>query len=76
MTLEQCLLEKLKQLPPDKQQELLDFAEFLSQKSLPKTPLKSIRGLCADLKVDLTEEDIQEVRQEMWNKFPREELLL
>jgi len=34
MTLEQSLLEKLKQLPIDKQQELLDFAEFLSQKPL------------------------------------------
>ena len=68
-------MEKLKQLPTNKQQELLDFAEFLSQKSFPKTPLKTIQGLCADLKVDLTEEDIQEARQEMWSNFPRNELL-
>lgn len=76
MTLEQSLLEKLKQLPIDKQQELLDFAEFLSQKPLIKPNLTSIRGLCADLKVDITEEEIQQARQEMWSNFPREDLLL
>lgn len=75
MTLEQLLLDKLKQLPIDKQQELLDFADFLSEKSRGKPTLTSIRGLCADLKVDITEEEIQETRQEMWSNFPREKLL-
>ncbi|MFB2880258.1 DUF2281 domain-containing protein [Floridanema aerugineum] len=75
MTLEQCLLTKLKQLPADKQQELLDFAEFLSHKTSSQPPLKTIRGLCADLKVDITAEEIQQARQEMWANFPREELL-
>ncbi|MDJ0578499.1 DUF2281 domain-containing protein [Crocosphaera sp.] len=74
MTLEQLLLNKLKQLPIDKQQELLDFADFLSQKSISKPTLTSIRGLCDDLKVDITEEEIQQLRQEMWSNFPREEL--
>jgi hypothetical protein len=32
MTFERALLEKVKALPPDKQQEILDFAEFLYQK--------------------------------------------
>ena len=74
MTLEQLLLNKLKQLPIDKQQELLDFADFLSQKSIIQPTLTSIRGLCDDLKVDITEEEIQQLRQEMWSNFPREEL--
>lgn len=43
MTLEQLLLNKLKQLPIDKQQELLDFADFLSQKSISQPTLTSIR---------------------------------
>jgi len=32
MTLEQAILEKVRSLPLEKQQEILDFAEFLRQK--------------------------------------------
>jgi hypothetical protein len=71
MNLEEAVLEKLRHLPVDKQQQLLDFAEFLSQKTTLKTPLLTVRGLCADLKVDITEEDIAQARQEMWGNFPR-----
>ncbi|MEH1767894.1 DUF2281 domain-containing protein [Nostoc sp.] len=49
MNIEQAVLEKLRQLPIDRQQELLNFAEFLYQKNTPKTPLHSVKGLCADL---------------------------
>ena len=72
MNIEQAVLEKLRQLPIDKQQELLNFAEFLYQKNIPKSPLRSVRGLCADLAVDITEEDITQARQEMWGNFPRD----
>lgn len=72
MNIEQAVLKKLRQLPIDKQQQLLDFAEFLSQKTTPKTPLRAVRGLCADLKVDITEQDIAQVRQEMWGNFLRD----
>jgi hypothetical protein len=71
MNLEEAVLERLRHLPVDKQQQLLDFAEFLSQKTTLKTPLLTVRGLCADLKVDITEEDIAQARQEMWGNFPR-----
>lgn len=71
MNIEQAVLEKLRQLPVDKQQELLNFADFLYQNT-PKTPLHSVRGLCADLAVDITEEDITQARQEMWGNFPRD----
>ena len=33
MNIEQTLLEKLKTLPPEKQQEVLDFVEFLQSKT-------------------------------------------
>ena len=33
MAIEKRLLDKLHQLPPDQQQELLDFAEFLASRS-------------------------------------------
>jgi len=73
MNLEQAVLEKLRALPPDQQQEILDFAEFLQQKNLTKKTLKSVKGLCADLKVDITEEEIAQARQEMWGNFPRQD---
>ncbi|AFY81731.1 DUF2281 domain-containing protein [Oscillatoria acuminata] len=72
MNLEQAVLEKLRTLSPDKQQEVLDFAEFLHQKNPHQRPLKSVKGLCADLKIDITEEDIAQARKEMWGNFPRE----
>ena len=72
MNIEQNVIEKLRQLPVEKQQELLDFAEFLAQKNAIQPKLKTIKGLCADLKIDITEEDIREARQEMWGNFPRE----
>ena len=74
MTIKECLLTQLEQLPLDQQQELLNFAEFLAQKSSSKRPLKTIRGLCADLKVDITEEEIKQARKEMWGSFATEEL--
>lgn len=74
MNLEQSILEKVHVLPPEKQQEVLDFVEFLQDKSVPKQPRRSVKGLWADLGVRITEEDIAEVRREMWKNFPREAL--
>jgi hypothetical protein len=72
MNIEQAIMEKVRELPPEKQQEVLNFADFLHQKVTPKRPLRSVKGLCADLKVDITREDIAQARKEMWGNFPRE----
>ena len=74
ITIEESILEAMRELPPDKQQELLDFADFLKERSLPKRPRRSMRGLCADLGVSISEEDISEARDEMWRNFPREDI--
>ncbi|HOS95977.1 MAG TPA: DUF2281 domain-containing protein, partial [Armatimonadota bacterium] len=66
MTLVEALLERLRTLPPEKQREVLDFAEFLAQQSTPRRPKRSLEGLCADLDIHITEEDIAEARREMW----------
>ena len=58
MTLEHSILEAMRSLPPDKQQELLDYAEHLKMESRSKKPFKSVRGLWADLGVSLSAEDI------------------
>lgn len=73
MTLEEAVLEKLRVLPYDKQQELLDFAEFLAQKVKVKTPRKSSLGALAHLNISISKEEIDEARREAWANFPREQ---
>ncbi|MCI2429033.1 DUF2281 domain-containing protein [Candidatus Acetothermia bacterium] len=72
MSIEESVLERIRALPPEKQKEVLDFVEFLHKKSHTSQPRRSLKGLWADLKVDITEEDITEARREMWGSFPRE----
>jgi mRNA-degrading endonuclease RelE of RelBE toxin-antitoxin system len=72
MTIEQQVLEKLRDLPPDKQKEVLDFVDFLKEKNSPKKPRRSLLGLWADLNTHITEEDIAQARREMWGNFPRD----
>lgn len=75
MSTEEAVIEKLRALPPDKQREVLDFVEFLHQRTARKRPRRSIEGIWADLGIaDITEEEIAEARREMWGKFPREDI--
>jgi predicted signal transduction protein with EAL and GGDEF domain len=74
MSLEHEMLEKMRGLPLDRQQEALDFVEFLAQKPAGKRPRRSLMGLCADLGMDITSEDIAEARREMWGGFPRADI--
>lgn len=39
-----------------------------------KTPKQSLYGLWADQGIDISEEDIAEIRHEMWANFPREDI--
>jgi len=72
--IQQSVLGKLKELPLDKQEEVLDFVEFLHQKAIVQKPRQSLQGLWSNLEIDLTEEDIATARQEMWGNFPRGDL--
>ena len=72
MTIEEMVLEKLRELPPDKQKAVLEFVESLKENGEPKKPLRSLEGLWADLDIHLTEEDVAEARREMWGNFPRD----
>lgn len=45
MTLQEALLDTLQQLPPEQQQEVLDFAEFLKQKGKPEKDPSSLLEL-------------------------------
>ncbi len=61
-------------LPSDLQHEVLDFVDFVSAKArrIKTVPFKSVRGI---LKRDLSnlDEDLAEVRREMWANFSGEE---
>jgi Protein of unknown function (DUF2281) len=73
IALEQQILVSIRTLPVQQQHEVLNFAQFLHQKAAVKPPpRRSLKGLGADLKVQITEADIDEARQEMWGNFPRE----
>jgi hypothetical protein len=72
MTSEEVLLKKFKTLPPNRQQELLDFAEFLEGKEVTKNPRRSLKGALADLNIKISEADIREARNEMWRGYTKD----
>ena len=73
MSVEDALIEKLRALPPDKQQEVLDFAEFIGKKAQALQPRRSLKGALAHLNLHVTEEDIRSARREMWPGYVRED---
>jgi tRNA C32,U32 (ribose-2'-O)-methylase TrmJ len=68
--IQQAVLIALQELPLEKQQEVLNFVEFLKTRMSPKTH-HSLRGLWADLQVDLTEAEITEAKHEIWVNFSK-----
>ena len=72
MSIEQQFLEKLRELPPEKQNEVLSFVDSLRKDAGSKVPRHSLRGLWADLNIQITEEDIAEARREMWGHSHRD----
>ena len=74
MSIEESLIKKLRALPPEKQQEALRFVESLNNEVGERRAGRSLRGLWAGLGVDVTAEDIDEARYEMWRSFPRKDV--
>jgi hypothetical protein len=74
MPIEQLLAQTLHALPPEKQQEVLDFAQFLAARVETKKSLFNPKGMFAHLNISISEEDIDEARREMWGNFPREDI--
>ena len=70
MTVEQQVLEKLRELPLQKQEEVLAYISRLQEST--GQPRRSLSGLWVDLGVNVSEKDISEARREMWGNFPRD----
>ena len=74
MTLEQAILDAVRALPADKQQEVLDHVKQLRDEAKqPPKPRKNGRGLWADLNINLSAQEIDEARREMWKNFPSDD---
>ncbi len=74
VTLEQSILNAVRNLPPEKQAEVLKAAESLMQEFEIKPPRKSGRGLWENLGFSVSAEDIDEARKEMWGNFPHSDI--
>jgi hypothetical protein len=74
MSLEQAILDAVRALPAEKQQEVLEHAARLRKEAGGKTPFKSVRGLWADLGVSLSAAEIEDNQRDMWRNFPREDI--
>ena len=73
-TTEENVIRVLRSLPDEKQQEVLDFAQWLQERTSQRTAMRDIAGLWSGLGEPTTEQDIAELRAEMWKNFPREDI--
>lgn len=73
MTVVENIIERVEKLSVERQRELLNYAEYLEykEKSNGGKPRKSLEGMWKG--VDISAEDIDEVRKEMWGNFPRDD---
>lgn len=69
--LDQMIFQKVRELPTERQQQVLDFVEFLGHWATvePKRKRHRIKGMLADFKTDITFEDTKELRREMWKNL-------
>lgn len=69
------IVAKVAELPDEQQQAALEYIESLEREAGKQAThqRKSLMGAFAHMKLNVTTEDIEEVRREMWRNFPREE---
>ena len=72
MTVKEAVLEDLETLPVGKQEEVLDFVQFLKAKQAKRKPRRSLKGSLAHLNIKWTEEDMRQARNEMWRGYTKD----
>jgi hypothetical protein len=75
MSQAEILLDRWRTLPPEQQQALISVAAGLAEHPPAPIPKRNLKGLWADQGIDLDEQDLRNLRQEMWQSFPREDFL-
>ena len=74
VTLEQ-VVALARQLPPLEKIRLIErIAPEIERDMQPHRAVKSLLGQCADLGPAPSAEDIDEIRQDMWAGFPRDDI--
>ena len=73
------VLDLVKKLTPGQKLRLIeavipDLEESLRLAEEAPKPLRSLYGLWQDLNIDVSAEDIDEARRELWGQFPREDV--
>jgi hypothetical protein len=75
-------VEVLRKLSPRDRLKVITIVLPEMENELPKENIaqehpkrESLRGLWKHLNFDITEEDIAEVRKEVWKNFPREDIV-
>ncbi len=71
MNVEQIVLSKLRALPEQEQEKVLDYLATL-EATAHKPPRVSSYGLWAGIGEAITEQEIDDARAELWREFPRE----
>ncbi len=74
MSTAEKVIAKLEQLSPEQQAEVLRLVEQLASRGPSNGRRTNPIGLWADLHIDLSAEEIDEARREMWGRFPREDI--
>ena len=72
MKMKELVCEKMAELNPLEQREVLDFVKFLvAKRQKKKHSFPSLHGALAEPGLDISEEDIDEARREMWGGAKR-----
>ena len=72
MTVKEAVLEDIETVPAVKQQEVLDFVQFLKSQNGERRSRRSLKGIWADFNVNVTEQDLREARNEMWRGYTKD----
>lgn len=72
--LEEQMIGRLHELPPEKWREVYDFVDYLYQRYASKKPFKSAMGILADTGLRFTKEEIDEARRELWGMSAKQEV--
>ena len=67
------VIDKLNALTPEQQEQVLELVEFLAHQR-PNGWRKDPFGLLGHLNLDISAEDIDSVRREVWGNSPREDI--
>lgn len=69
MSVTETLIKTVNALPKPRQQEVLDFAEFLGEKEKPKTVRRSMQGILAGKNITFSPDELRKERNEMWRGY-------